>query len=141
MKILILGGTGAMGQELVPLLAKTPDNMLVITSRKKQKSSGNIRYIQGNAMNLDFITDLLRKNSYDIIVDFMLYSVEEFISRYELLLKSCKQYLFFSSARVYATSDKLVNEDSARLLDISKDQEYLSAGEYSPTKAKEGGYS
>lgn len=137
MKILILGGTGAMGQELAPLLAKTPDNMLIITSRKKQKASGNIRYIQGNAMNLDFVTDLLRKNSYDIIVDFMLYSVEEFKSRYELLLKSCKQYLFFSSARVYAASDKRINEDSARLLDISKDQEYLSTGEYSLTKAKE----
>ena len=126
-----------MGQELVPLLAKNLDNVLVITSRKKQKASGNIHYIQGNAMNLHFITSLLKKDEYDIIVDFMLYSVEEFTARYELLLKACRQYLFFSSARVYAASDKLINEDSARLLDISKDQEYLSAGEYSLTKAKE----
>lgn len=137
MKILIFGGTGAMGEELVPLLAETIDNTLVITSRKKQEVSGNVRYIQGDAMNLDFVFDILRRDSYDVIVDFMLYSVGEFNARYELLLKSCKQYLFFSSARVYAASDKLINESSARLLDISKDQEFLSNGEYSLTKAKE----
>ena len=38
----------------------------------------------------------------DIIFDFMLYTVEQFQGRYELLLSSCKQYFFVSSQRVYA---------------------------------------
>lgn len=137
MKMLILGGTGAMGEELVPLLAQNPTDILSVTSRKKRDSAHNINWIQGNAKDLSFITDIIKQDSYDVIVDFMLYSVEEFSERYELFLKSCKQYIFFSSARVYAASDKKITEDSERLLDVSKDEEFLLDGEYSLTKAKE----
>lgn len=137
MKILILGSTGAMGEELVPLLAENPDNILVITSRRKREASERVRFIQGNAMNLEFIASILKNDFYDVIVDFMLYSVKEFSERYELLLKSCKQYIFFSSARVYAATDRLVAEDSPRLLDVSTDKDFFADGEYSLTKAKE----
>ena len=137
MKILILGGTGAMGEELVPLLSENPDNVVIITSRRKRETSGNIHYIQGNAMSLEFISDILKKDTYDVIVDFMLYSVEEFSERYELLLRSCQQYLFFSSSRVYAETKGLISEDSPRLLDISTDKQFLADGEYSLTKAKQ----
>lgn len=136
MKILILGGTGAMGEELVPLLAENKDNQLVVTSRRKLNSSNNITYVQGNAKDIYFIKSLLT-DEYDIIVDFMLYSVEEFRNRFEMFLKHSQQYLFFSSSRVYAASDIPVTETSDRLLDISKDADYLRTGEYSLTKAKE----
>ena len=33
MNILLLGGTGAIGKALTPLLLKTPDNKVYITSR------------------------------------------------------------------------------------------------------------
>lgn len=43
-----------------------------------------------------------------------------------------------SSARVYADSpDALIEESSKRLLDISKDQEFLQTNEYSLAKARE----
>ena len=137
MKILIMGGTGAMGKELVPLLAQDINNKITVTSRKTLTSNRNIEYIQGNAKNNTFLNSLLENNSFDIIVDFMLYSVDEFKDRFALLLNSCKQYIFFSSSRVYAASSSPINEDSSRLLDISSDQEYLKDSEYSLTKAKE----
>ena len=54
LKILILGGTGAMGTSLVSILAKR-NNDLFITSRKKRISQeNNIKYIQGNAHDKNF---------------------------------------------------------------------------------------
>lgn len=35
MKILIMGGTGAMGKEIVALLAKNRENCVKVTSRQK----------------------------------------------------------------------------------------------------------
>ena len=137
MKILIMGGTGAMGKEIVALLAKNRENCVKVTSRQKFDSNENITYLQGNAMEMGFIEPLLKNEKFDVVVDFMLYSVMQFRERYELLLQSCKQYIFFSSARVYAASDMPVMEESPRLLDVTTDMEYLKDEEYSLTKAKE----
>lgn len=137
MKILVMGGTGAIGKELVPLLAQDPSNTVVVTSRRKSGCIDGAQYIQGNAKSIDFIKQVLADYEFDVIVDFMLYSVDEFKDRYEILLNSCSQYLFLSSARVYAASHDLVKEDSARLLDVSTDMQFLKSGEYSLTKAKE----
>lgn len=136
MKILILGGTGAIGQELVPLLAEDK-NTIIVTSRQKRLPSKEIEFIQGNAKDIYFIRKLLSDKHFDVIVDFMLYSEEEFRERYELLLSACDQYIFFSSSRVYAESDMPICETSARLLDVSTDKDFLEDGEYSLTKAKE----
>ncbi len=50
MKILILGGTGAMGEHLVRLLEEdgTADEICV-TSRGERESCGRVRYLRGNA--------------------------------------------------------------------------------------------
>lgn len=118
MKILVMGGTGAIGQELVPLLSKNRDNQIIVTSRKKLESQGNVQYIQADAKSKGFVQDFIKANEFDVIADFMLYSKEEFKSRYQSLLNACKQYLFFSSSRVYAQSQEPINELSDRLLDV-----------------------
>lgn len=52
MKVLIFGGTGAMGTPLVEFLANSGNNVF-ITSRKARQSSGNIHYITGNAHDFE----------------------------------------------------------------------------------------
>ncbi|MGX2971445.1 NAD-dependent epimerase/dehydratase family protein [Helicobacter sp. T3_23-1059] len=141
MKILLLGGTGAMGAHLARILADM-GNEVHITSRRKfanNKSdfAPNIHYICGNAHDLDFVLGLLDSHKYDCVVDFMIYATIEFLDRVELLLGKCVHYVFLSSARVYASSDELLREDSPRLLDISKDKEYLATDEYALTKARQ----
>ena len=49
MKVLILGGTGAMGVSLVRILSENIANEVYVTSRSVHKSFGNVYYIQGNA--------------------------------------------------------------------------------------------
>lgn len=100
-KVLLLGGTGAIGENLGEVLNKK-GYMVYVTSRKYRKNAENVHYIQGNAKDTAFLKKLLNEYKVDIIFDFMLYTVEQFQGRYELLLSSCKQYFFVSSQRVYA---------------------------------------
>jgi nucleoside-diphosphate-sugar epimerase len=135
MKVLVLGGTGAMGIHLVQLLSGDGVETYV-TSRNKRESVGNIHYIQGNAQNIEFIQTVLKEH-WDAIVDFMAYSTSAFKERIDLLLKATSQYVFLSSARVYADSVSPITEASPRLLDVSQDKDFLSTDEYSLTKARQ----
>lgn len=134
LKILILGGTGAMGVPLVEALAKQ-DVDVTVTSRTAHISSGNIKYIQGNAKDINFTRQLM-KQRWDSVIDFMNYGTKEFRERIDILLSNTKQYVFISSARVYAQSEEKITENTPRLLDISDDKEYLSTDEYALAKAR-----
>lgn len=135
MKILVLGGTGAMGKHLVKLLAERGDDVFV-TSRRHHPSVCGINYIKGNAHDVSFFSTLLNED-WDVIVDFMVYSTEEFGTRINDLLKATKQYIFLSSSRVYANSTDPITEESPRLLDVCLDKEYLMTDEYALAKARQ----
>lgn len=137
MKILLLGGTGAMGTHLTSILAASEKNEVYVTSRSKKKSHNNISYIKGNAHEIDFLNHVLNYTSWDCIVDFMSYKTQEFQSRVSKLLKATKQYIFLSSSRVYANSDTPIIETSPRLLDITTDEQFLATDEYALAKARE----
>ncbi|MCC8192298.1 MAG: NAD-dependent epimerase/dehydratase family protein [Ruminococcus sp.] len=76
MKVLLLGGTGAMGAYLAEILAKRGDDVFV-TSRSDRKASQGITYIKGNAHNVEFLKGVISEH-YDVIVDFMAYNTVEF---------------------------------------------------------------
>lgn len=134
--ILLLGGTGVIGTYLKDMFLKT-DQIVYITSRSVRKDIGNVHYIQGNARDLVFLKQILKLQEWECIVDFMSYKTDEFKQRLDLLLKSTKQYIFISTARVYGNTEVPRRENSPRLLDCSKDFEFLSTDEYSLTKARQ----
>lgn len=74
---------------------------------------------------------------FDVIVDFMVYNTQNFKERAELFLKSTKQYIFLSSARVYANEEHPIIESSPRLLEKSEDSLYLATDEYALSKARQ----
>lgn len=136
-KVLVLGGTGAIGIYLVPELVKR-NYEVYVTSRKeiRTRKQKEVCFITGNALDLNFLKDVLKKQKFDAIVDFMNYSTEQFKERYYLLLSSCKHYIFLSSYRVFA-DEKVITENSQRLLDVSTDNEYLKTDEYALAKARQ----
>lgn len=137
MKILILGGTGAMGVSLVDILDKEGHDVYV-TSRRKHADSKNIHYLQGDAHDLAWLEEITSGQAYDALVDFMVYSTENFAQRRDKLLDMAGQYVFLSSSRVYSDSpDKPITEETPRLLDSTKDKEYLATDEYALAKARE----
>lgn len=133
MKVLVLGGTGAMGADLVRILHKKSQDVYV-TSRSEHNDN-DIHYIVGDAQNDVFLKNVLEQK-YDVIVDFMNYSTEKFKSRLNLLLESTNQYIFFSSSRVYADNINII-EDSERLIDCTKDSLYLETDEYALAKSRQ----
>lgn len=135
MKILLLGGTGAMGTHLGEILSSKKQN-IVITTRANRKSSEFIKYRQGDAKNSEFLNTLL-KEKWDVIIDFMVYKEDEFQARVHKLLDATSQYIFLSSSRVYDNSMEYIKEDSTRLLDACKDKEYLATSEYALSKARQ----
>lgn len=135
MHILVLGGTGVMGMPLIGLLSK--ENIVYVTSRKPHESTGTVKYLRGDAKEKDFLVSVLSIHRWDAVVDFMVRSEKELKAYLPLFLESTDQYVFISSARVYAESDVSVTEQTPRLLEVSKDAEYLKTNEYALAKARE----
>lgn len=137
MKILVLGGTGAMGVPVVKLLADKENEVYVTTRNLSAMNHGKIHYITGNAQDVNFVKNIFRQR-FDVIIDFMIYTPEIFRERMELFLANTGQYFFLSSARVYADAGKrLITEDCPRLLDVIQDKVYLKRDEYALAKARE----
>jgi nucleoside-diphosphate-sugar epimerase len=135
MKVLVLGGTGAIGVHLVNMLSHNGVET-VVTTRKHLESHENIKYMHGNVHDIEFLQVALQGH-WDVIVDFMVYTTINFRERIDMLLNATNQYIFLSSARVYADSVQPLIETSSRLLNISHDKEFLSTDDYSLTKARQ----
>lgn len=136
--ILILGGTGAIGKHLVRELDNQSNVRVVVTSRKVQSNRNNTEFRHGDAHNMNWLLPVLRERIWDTIVDFMAYSTEEFSERVNLILNCTKQYVYTSSARVYADAgNNPILEDSPRLLDVCRDEEYMQTDEYALAKARQ----
>jgi len=124
-----------MGTHLKEILVDS-GNDVYVTSRKRHEGGEHLKYLQGNAHDIDFLRLVLQED-WDAIVDFMVYSTQEFMQRVDMLLDSAKQYIFISSSRVYANSDIPITENSSRLLDCAIDKTFLATDEYSLKKARE----
>ena len=135
-KILILGGTGAMGTHLVDLLSHQ-GHEVTVTSRSRSDTIGHVHYLKGDAHDPNFLKSILANKQWSAIIDFMVYSTSAFEDRAQSLLNATDQYVFLSSSRVYAQSSNPLTEDSPRLLDVSADQAYLATDEYALTKARQ----
>jgi nucleoside-diphosphate-sugar epimerase len=135
-KALVLGGTGAMGVYLVPELASLGYEVHVVSMDDVLSDDPRISYVRADAKSIDYLTDLL-KDRYDVIVDFMLYSTEQFRERHDILLRNTDHYIFLSSYRIYDGCEIPITEDTPRLLDASDNAEFLATEDYSLTKARQ----
>ncbi len=133
--VLVLGGTGAMGVYLVPELAEMGYRVRVVSLDDAPFRHPLITCVKANALDDRFLEELL-KEKFDAIVDFMLYSTEQFRNRHELLLRSTAHYVFLSTYRIYSESVP-TTEKTPRLLDVSSDAEFLKTEDYSLYKARQ----
>jgi len=137
MDILILGGTGAMGQYITNILSEKGFNVSVTSRSARISENEKIEYIQGNAMEENFLCYITNRQKWDCVIDFMTYNTATLQKRLKTLLECTNQYIFISSARVYADSETPLTEDSPRLLDVCTDKEYLATEEYALEKARQ----
>lgn len=138
-KILVLGGTGAMGRYAVPELLRLGFAVDVVALDTLDLAHENLKCTVADAMDDAWLEKQITGTKYDVILDFMSYTLPQFKKRAGLLLDNTDQYMFLSSCRVYANEEVPVKETSPRLLDVSKDADYLKLyeREYSLFKAAE----
>ena len=134
-KVLVLGATGAMGTYLVPLLLKKGYSVVGVSLDDVTSDHPNLRYIKADAKDPDFLKGLLSEG-FDAVVDFMMYPTkEEFKEKADLFLPNTSHYIYLSTYRVYGESTP-IREDSPRLLDLEKPEDFVSEREYSIYKAE-----
>ena len=92
--------------------------------------------MHGDAQDDQFLEQLLEAK-WGVIVDFMVYDTAKFAHRAPKLLAGTNQYVFLSSARVYAGTCDSITEDSPRLLDEVADKDFLETSDYSLAKARQ----
>ncbi len=135
MRVLVLGATGAMGRYVVPKLLERGYNVAAVSLDDMESNDKRLRYIKANATDMDVIRDILSE-SYDGIIDFMVYPTPKFAERFELILGNTSHYIYLSSYRVYANEEHPITENSPRLLEASHDKEFLATEDYSLYKAR-----
>lgn len=134
-KVLVLGGTGAMGRYVVPQLLTMGYRTDVLTLDNIVSDNTMLSYIKCDAKKDGVLDDLL-KNEYDGIIDFMSYGFDEFKAVHKKFLDNTGHYIFLSSCRVFADAPP-IKENSPRLLDVSDDKDFLATEDYALFKAKE----
>ena len=122
-----------MGSHLCRQLAARGHDV-VCTTRRRRAAADGVSYLVGDAKDPVFLDEALSER-WGALVDFMVWSTNEFRGRWEAFLGSTDQYVFVSSYRVYAESP-VITEGSPRLLDTVDDAAYLATDEYALCKAR-----
>lgn len=134
-KVLVIGGTGAIGRYTTQELLKEGHQVDVLSLDAWISNHPRLRYMVGPGKDIRFLQKLLEKERYDGIIDYMLYTTAEFAERFEMLLEHTDHYIFLSSYRVY-DDDSILTENSPRLLDVSEDEDFLKKEDYALQKAR-----
>lgn len=135
-KVLLVGGTGAMGVYLAPELLSLGYEVHVTSRRDINSTTPGLRYIQGDGHDVAFLEALCAAEKYCAVIDFMVYTTPEFEERRDRLLDLSPQYFFLSSYRVFANTD-VITETSPMLLDVVRDEAYLKSDEYALAKTRQ----
>ena len=139
-KILMLGGTGVIGESILSVIGNDAAYDVTVTSRSKRKPLyANVHYLLGNANDLVFI-NTIEDNSFDVLIDFMNYRNEILKTNFSKLIKIAKQYVFLSSARVYDNSMPVIDESCSLLANTTEDQNFKDSGTYAVKKAHQENY-
>ena len=117
MKILILGGSGILSTDFVKLcLDKKNDVYLLNRGIRTTFIDTRAELIKADLRkgNVDTLKEKLSINHYDVIVDFLSYTIEHIQKTLEIVDGLYTQYIFISSATVYIKSNpnEIITENS-----------------------------
>jgi len=105
MNILIIGGTGNISSEVTELLVSQGRGLTLLNTGRHPTPRG-CKHIKADRFNPpefeSALNEAVRKNSFDAVLDFMAFTPDHCRSAYGALRGRTGQYVFISSATVYA---------------------------------------
>lgn len=102
MKILFIGGTGNISTECAALLHERGHEILVLTRGRTTAVPSQYQAIQADRTNLSEMRQAIKGRRADVVINFLGYDVTELKIDHELFRDAISQYVFISSATVYA---------------------------------------
>ena len=100
-RILLLGGTGTIGEALYPALLRRGFAVFITSRSAHASNERKLVYLTGNAKDEAFLDELLSER-FDAIVDFMIYTTESFAARAESCFRI--RTTIFSCPRIACTA-------------------------------------
>lgn len=112
MKILMIGGTGTISYDATKFfVSKGHEVYLLNRGNRNDLKYDNLHYIIGDANDLDSLDNALKDFTFDVIFDFIIFTVEQMKMRLKVYDGKCKQFFFISSATVYQLIDGVIDEN------------------------------
>ena len=99
--ILVLGGSGNLSTETAELLAVRGHRVSVATRGRRPAPAG-VRALQADRQDPEALRRALREAEPEVVIDFLGYQTEDVARLHDLCAGRIRQYLFISTAMVYA---------------------------------------
>ena len=142
MKILFIGGTGNISADCAAWLHARGHEILVV-SRGRSPVPPQHRAVQANRKDLQAMRAALEGERPDVVINFLGYDVPDVQLDYALFQGALRQYVFISSATVYAKPpSKLPRTEDAELGNTVWDyaQKKLACEQWLRQRWKEDGF-
>lgn len=101
MRILIFGGTGTISTPIVKTLSKNHDVYVLNRGHKNDLLSDNITCLRADMNDLAAIKNVLADQTFDIVINFIIFTPEQAQTQIKLFKDKIKQYIFISTVVTY----------------------------------------
>ena len=134
-RVLLIAGGGTLGTHTANELLRLGASVDVICPEEKVSDDPRLLFHQ-SLVTQELLDYLFSKNHYDGVVDFIHYKdPEKYKEAYNYLRGHIDHIIFLSSYRVYADTNDMITEESARLYDVETDKEFLAKEDYAIPKS------
>lgn len=111
MKVLLIGGTGTLSSDTTKLcINKGLDVYLINRGHRNSFEGKNVHYLIGDINNPDSAQKALSNEQFDVVIDYLTYTLETLKNRLSIFRNRTKQYIFISSATVYPITNRAISE-------------------------------
>lgn len=102
MKALFIGGTGTISSACTELFAKSGGELYLLNRGNRNDSlPENVHWIKGDINNEEDVAEKIAGMEFDVVADFIAYTVDHAERDFRLFNKKTRQYIFISSASAY----------------------------------------
>jgi nucleoside-diphosphate-sugar epimerase len=102
LKVLFIGGTGVISAACTQLCAeKGIDLYLLNRGQTERDSPVGVHLLRADIKNQTEVESLMADLTFDVVVDWIAYTLEDVMHDYDLFRDKTSQYIFISSASVY----------------------------------------
>ncbi len=114
LKVLMIGGTGIISSDVTLLAAQKKNIDLYLLNRGSTPSfiPKNVKIIQADISNSEFVREKIKGLQFDIVADFISYDVNSLNKKLDIFRGRIGQYVFISSVAAYAKSSHPVITES-----------------------------